>query len=168
MDILYKAGAWAWENKERAVLCVMVVVLAAQLYRIVTEEQTQTPIPNPPQATGTLEVPQPNIQPPPAAQPSYDAAALVDQNPFWATARPRGQQQQTEQRRREPQVDVQLDRVTQMADGNYRARLSRGRTSRFVSEGETFEGYQLLGIDGEAGTVELYHDETGRTITLGG
>ena len=169
VDKARKIAIWLWENKERAVLGVMVVFLGYRLFLMINPpEPPPPPSPVRPSPSGEVAVPEPELTPPRPDRPSYDRDALVNRNPFWTN--PYGRDVTAQRRREEPEeapaVEISLDRITEMPDGSYRARLSRGRSRSTVQEGETFAGYQVLSIDGEDGSVELYHEETRDILRL--
>lgn len=169
MDKVRKIAISLWENKERAVLGVMVIFLAYRGYVLINPpEPPEPPPPVRPSPTGEVEVPEPDFSPPDVERPQYDRDALVRRNPFWTNPYRRDPAAEREQRERpeRPEVEITLDRITEMPDGSYRARLSRGRSRSTVEEGDTFQGYEVLRIDGEDGSVELYHEETRELLRL--
>ncbi len=88
VDILWKTGRWLWDNKERAVLGVMAIILLYRVYVVIDPPAEETvPPPPPPQAEGQVDVPEPPADPPEPAAPAYDPDELVGQNPFWANPR---------------------------------------------------------------------------------
>ncbi len=88
VDIVWKTGRWIWDNKERAVLGVLVIALLVCVYIVIDPPATEpVPPPPPPRAQGEVDVPEPPAAPPEPIQPDYDLDELVTQNPFWANPR---------------------------------------------------------------------------------
>ncbi len=168
MEKIRKIAIWLWDNKERAVLGVMVIFLGYRVFVMINPPEP-APVAQParPQPSGEVQVPEPELTPPQPDRPSYDPDALVSRNPFWTrgggAAQPGARDRRQE---REDEIDISLDRINRMADGGYRARLSRGRSRSTVQEGDTFQGYLVLSIDGEDGPVELFNEETGDIVQL--
>lgn len=236
MDILRKIGDWAWENKERLVLAILVVFLVYRIYAVMNpttiEEQSAQSASVRPQPAGSAttqtgegpadpaapgggpqnrlrrlqqgaaggagatgettttepkevpfvftqhmppkRIPDPNALPeewteeegrppspppnplPPAPTP-YNA--LIKDNPFAAVSTgsadgPRG----------EERPNIVLLGIREWGDGTYRAQIYT-RTRKWYEEGESFEAYQLISINPEEQSVEIFSEKHGRSFT---
>ncbi len=255
MDILRKIGDWAWINKERLVLAILVIFLGYRIYAVMNpttiEEQTaqaaaaarsRTATPaaaagdtgvdgvigdglagegvagegqagegdspaarlrrlqrgrqgteteageTTTTATETRPVEQPLVftqhmppkripdpaslpedwteeegRPPtppanPLPPPPVAYTALVKDNPFTATTTT---DDGTRTEERPP--ELQLLDIKPMGDNAYRAYIQT-RARKWYREGEQFESYQLVSIDPEAGTVEIFSERHGRSF----
>ena len=101
--------------------------------------------------------PMPQANPLPPAPVAFNA--LVKDNPFSASSTS-GTGPTTGQER--PNLTL-LD-IKEWKSGTYRAYILT-RTRKWYAEGEQFETYQLMSIDPEAGTVEIFSEQHGRSFT---
>ncbi len=221
MDKLRKIGDWAWDNKERLVLAILVVFLAYRIYAVLNpttlEEEAaaraaaaptpanrfdddddddmlgmgrfqrgfeQEAAPAAPAAQAPLvftqhrpprRIPDPTNLPdewteeegrPPAPPPNPLPPApipfqpLVNDNPFTATTATTDGRPGDERR-----PDLRLLAIREWGtSGIYRANILT-RTRGWYEEGEQFETYELVSIDPEAGTVEIFSEQHGRIFT---
>lgn len=168
MEKLRKFGIWVWDNKERAVLILVCLGLVYSVFRMINPPSpSDVTIPPAPRAAGTVEVPEPRMAPPEEDRPAYRRDEVLARNPFWANPRAdRGEAPAEGRTQRAERDPITLERIMEMGDGSYRARLTMGRERGLVAEGDTFQGYQLLRIDGNGRTVELYNSDTGRSQIL--
>lgn len=228
MENLRKVGDWAWANKERLVLAILVVFLAYRIYAVLnpttieeqtaqasrarqqqpestsadesddeaggpqnrlrrfqqgpgggaaSEEETAEPEDTPfmftqhmppkriPDANDLPEdwteeegrPPMPPANPLPPAPVPYNA--LVKDNPFAATST--GSSGPTGAEERPP---LALLAIREWGDGTYRAQIYT-RTRKWYEEGEQFETYQLISINPEEKTVEIFSEQHGRSFT---
>lgn len=164
MDKLRKIGLLLWQNKERMVLVLLVAILAYRVYRVMTETYE---IPDPPRL-GAAPVKEPgsedtaNAALPAPETSSENYQSLSERNPFWYYGtRTEGASAQdvTEE------DDILLLDIQPRPGGRYAARIQT-RGVKWYQEGEEFESYQVLKIDPEARTVEVYSGKSGTTLTL--
>ena len=216
MDKLRKIGDWAWDNKERLVLAILVVFLGYRIYAVLNpttlEEQAaaeaaaQPPADRPDNAEPGLgrlarrngqeppptdrpteaplqltqhvpprPIPDPTDLPeewtvdegrPPAPPPNplppapVPYQSLVSDNPFTATTTTSDGRPGDERR-----PEMRLLAIREWgATGQYRANILT-RTRGWYEEGEQFETYELVSIDPEAGTVDIYSEQHGQIFT---
>jgi hypothetical protein len=171
MDKLRKIGLWLWYNKERMVLIVMVVLLAYRVYGIMypAPQQTYKRIPQPQLALPEdgeerkdLGLPSaPPIQPPTGVPGTY--TSLFERNPFWYYS----SQAKQEQGETVQAADLNIKLVDiQDVGGKPRARLRTSSTTKWYSEGEQFEEFELVEINPVEKTVVIYSERYSRQFTL--
>jgi hypothetical protein len=161
VDKLRKIGLWVWFNKERMVLAVMLVALGFQVYKVWNPEEPEVVVHKPParpalteQAQVQIPAPPPPISPPPPSPPG----AFAD-NPF---SRYTGGARERETEG----VNVRVLRIREWHDGSYRAELRHGAERGWYGEGESFGTFEVLRIDPESQTVEIYSSELNRRVQL--
>lgn len=169
MDKLRKVVEWIWLHKEQMVLGVMVIVLCWHVYKVVNPEPPEPPAVHPrprslevselePEDRELLGLPPP--PPPPPEPPRYsDWQSLKTKNPFTVTGAV-GDAPPTEDR-----PDISLLSIMKWRDGSLRAQIRTASTTDWYGEGDQFESYQLLGIDEEAQTVEIYSEKFRKRFT---
>ena len=99
--------------------------------------------------------PAPEASPLPPSPVAYNA--LVKDNPFTAANTP------TDRGRDTDQPKISLLAIREWGD-TYRAQIQT-RTRKWYEAGESFETYQLVSIDPDAGTVEIFSEQHGRSFT---
>ncbi len=119
-------------------------------------------LPSDPAQMQGIEIPgDPPVRPPMDVPGSY--AMLYNHNPFWYYS---GQQKQNNK----PDVtaaDLNIKLVDiQNAGGQLRARLRTESATKWYSENDQFEKYELQKIDPDNNTVEIYSERYARTFTL--
>jgi len=173
VDKLRKAGLWIWLNKERMILLIMVGLLCRQVYAVVyppaPEVADNLPLPkNPdpeaqPGEPGALppEIDPPKAQPISGLRSPGEYANLDRSNPFWyySTQAEGGGASDADT------LNIQLLDI-RVAGTKVRARLKTNATTKWYDEGDKFEEYQLLDIDPDARTVEIYSEADGKQSTL--
>jgi len=166
VDKLRKAGLWIWMNKERMILLVMVGLLCYRVYAVLNppepELDAHLPLPRNPDLA-TLE---PEVKPPePPIQPSSggpgDYANLNRKNPFWYYSTQGDAADEAD----DACAGISLVGF-QQGGTNWMAQLRTTATTRWYSEGDQFEEFTLLSIDGNAGTVRVYSERVGEECTL--
>ena len=173
MDKLQKAGVWLWYNKERMVLIAMLVTLGYRGYQVFSPppppnwERLQMPkdiFPeDPAELEGlNIELPgSPPVRPPMDIPGTY--VSLYNKNPFWYYS---GQQKnESEQTVTAEQLNITLLDI-QDAGGNLRARLRTTSATKWYSENEQFEEFELLRINPDDNTVEISSERSGRTFKI--
>ncbi len=171
MDKIRKIGDWIWNNKERMVLIVMVLVLGYRVYQILSPppppqwQRLQPPrqqLPEDPLDREDLGLPGP-----PPARPPLDVpgtyVTFYERNPFWYYS---GEaRQQADQEVRAEDLNIQVLSI-QVVDGNPRARLRAGGGTSWYSVGDQFAGFELLEINSDADTVVVFSQSHERPFTL--
>lgn len=170
MDKLRKIGSWFWYNKERMVLIIMVIVLAYRVYGVISpaEPPSWSPIPIP-----QTELPQteeerqalglpglPPLAPTDGLPGTY--TSMYDRNPFWYYS---GQKDDRDKGIDEKDLNIQLLKI-QDAGGKPRAQLRTTSATKWYSEGEQFEEYELVSIDPDTESVVVYSERYSRQFTL--
>ncbi len=171
MDKIQKIGTWIWDNKERMVLVVMVLVLGYRVYEILSPPpppdwpRLQPPrrqLPEEPEYREELGLPsEPPARPPMDVPGTY--ATFHSRNPFWYHSRD-ARPESGEQVRAED-LNIQLLDI-QDVGGNPRARLRSARTTAWYSTGEQFEEFEVLEINVDTDTVVVYSERYARPFTL--
>jgi len=151
-----------WVNKERLVFAIMVLVLCWYVYKAVN--------PPPPPEEVTARVPRKkigegykgvNVPAPPVPERPGEWNALYERNPFWYYS-----SISKEQGRERPQdAGITLLNIRTVS-GRNRAQLQTESSKKWYDEGESFEKFELLKIDPEAGTCDVYSEQLGKVITL--
>lgn len=159
VDKLRKIGLWIWYNKERMVLAIMFIALCYQVYKVWNPEPPQAgkifgpPDPDP---EGKVDIPQP--LPPLSQNPDAEINDLL-RNPFSRVGGTAGPTERAE-------TTIRLLRIIEWRDGTLRAELQDQRERDYFAEGESFGTYEVLSIDRDAGTVEVYSAESNKRIVL--
>lgn len=170
-DKFIKAGNWLWYGKELIVLLVMFGILGYRVYCVVYPPpppqwsalpQPMTELPTDPAEMQGIEIPG---DPPP--RPAMDVpgsyATLYNRNPFWYYS---GQQKQNA-KQDITAADLNITLVDiQNTGGKLRARLRTESATKWYSENDQFEKYELQKIDPDNNTVEIYSERYARTFTL--
>lgn len=171
MDKLQKLGAWLWRNKERMVLIVMLAVLAYRVYGIF----------NPPPEEAWARLPQPKLELPtehderqelglpnlpalsaPSGLPGV-YTSLYERNPFWYYSG----QKTSSASEQVSAADLNIELVDiQNVRGKPRARLKTSRTTKWYSENEQFEEFEVTSIDAENQSVVVYSQRYSKSFTL--
>jgi hypothetical protein len=171
-DKFIKAGNWLWYSKELIVLLVMVGILVYRVYGVVNPPpppqwpplpRPQTELPTDPAEVQTLGLPgDPTPRPPMDVPGTY--SMLYNRNPFWYYS---GQQKQDTKTEVDPKdLNIKLLDI-QNAGGKLRAKLRTGdNATKWYSENDQFEKYELQKIDPDSNTVEIYSERFARTFTL--
>ncbi|MBI1317455.1 MAG: hypothetical protein GC168_00715 [Candidatus Hydrogenedens sp.] len=166
VDKLRKAGLWVWANKERMILLVMVVLLCRQVYAVVyppePEQEASLPLPRTPDpADLPPEVDPPSPEPISGLRTPGEYVNLYRKNPFWYySTRSEGATGSDSDT-----LNIQLLDI-RVAGSRVTARLKTNAATKWYVKGDKFEEYQLLDIDPEAGTVEIYSESKGTQETL--
>lgn len=161
MDKLRKIGLWLWQNKERLVLGLLVVVLSYRVYKVVSEQPEPPKLPEPPMG-GTFKAPDLPGPPPPPATENY--SSLHSRNPFWYYSNPpTGSDSQAESAEEE---EIYLLGIQALPRGRGYTAQIRTKAAKWYREGEEFESYKVLKIDPKSQEVEVYSGKSGNTITL--
>jgi len=87
--------------------------------------------------------------------------ALYTPNPFWFNPSERRSDNQGQRE----ETDIVLLRIRDVR-GTPRVQLRTASATKWYSEGEQFESYQVFSIDPEAGTCQVRSERTGRNLTL--
>ncbi|MDX9972423.1 MAG: hypothetical protein RBU21_05455 [FCB group bacterium] len=162
MDKLRKLGLILWQNKERMVLVILVAVLAYRVYKVMTEtfeppelSEGATVAATDSEAAGSNPIPTDEGS-------SENYRTLSERNPFWYYgARTEG----TATEGINEEDDIALLDIQRSPGGQYAAQIQTTGT-KWYQEGEPFESYQLLKIDPENRSVEVYSGKSGTTLTL--
>jgi len=162
MDKVRKIAERLWYSKERIVFVIMLGVLCWHVYRVVyptpLEGLAEHRAPERVQETaGAAEL---------ASLPlrqSADWAGIYTPNPFWyfsgLTAGESGPKKEA------VDAGIKLIRIKKVKD-KYRAQLQTEGSTQWYDEGESFESFDLLKIDADAGTCQIKSERLGKVITL--
>jgi hypothetical protein len=173
VDKLRKLGAWIWLNKERMILIAMVVFLVYRVWQVVYPPppveglrvvSPKNNLPEDPQERATL-VADGVLPPPPPPRELTEIpgtyAVVHRNNAMWYYSGDTGTTTEvTAESLGLYLVDIQR------AGTRLRARLQTRSTTKWYNEGEQFEEFELLQIDQEQGTVEIYANQHGTRLTV--
>lgn len=174
VDKLRKLGAWIWLNKERMILIAMVVFLVYRVWQVVNppplEEGPQilspkNNLPEDPQERAEL-VKEQVLPPPPPPRELTEIpgtyAVLYRNNALWYFS---GQSDSGDGPVTAERLGLSLLDI-QRVGTKLRARLQTRSTNKWYNEGEQFEEFELLTINQEQGTVEIYANQYGKRLTV--
>lgn len=173
VDKLRKLGAWFWLNKERMILIAMVVFLVYRVWQVVYPPppaegprvvSPKNNLPEDPQERAAL-VAEGVLPPPPPPRELTEIpgtyAVVHRNNAMWYYS---GNTATTEEVTPEMLGLFLVD--IQRAGNVLRARLQTRTTTKWYNEGEQFEEFELVQINQEQGTVEVYANQYGRRLTV--
>ncbi len=171
MDILQKIGVWFWNNKERMVLVVMVLVLGYRVYQILNPPpppewpRLQPPrqeLPDEPSEREDLGLPGPPPPRPPMDVPGT-YVTFYERNPFWYHAG-EGRAAATQEVRAED-LNIQVLSIQDVGD-NPRARLRSAAGTSWYTAGDPLGEFEVLEVDPAMNTVVVYSQRYERPFTL--
>jgi len=151
------------------VLATVVIILIYRVYVVLypppPEEGTvlmppKPRLPDDPELRGTLEPPAPALRPPMDLPGTY--AALYKRNPFTIHSDRAGGDGREVQAK---DLDIKLLKI-QEGRGRPRAQLQTASARKWYDEGSQFEKFELLEINAEEQTVEVYSEEHTRRFIL--
>lgn len=171
MDKLRKIGSWFWYNKERMVLIIMVIVLAYRVYGVISPGEPpswpaipipQTELPETEEERQALGMPGlPPVPPTDGLPGTY--TSFYERNPFWYYS---GRADDNDNDDIDPEdLNITLLKI-QDVSGKPRAQLRTTSTTKWYSEGEQFEEFELVSIDPETESVVIYSERYSRQFTL--
>ncbi|NLV43011.1 MAG: hypothetical protein GXY07_00765 [Candidatus Hydrogenedentes bacterium] len=172
MDKLRKIGSWFWYNKERMVLIIMVIVLAYRVYGVISpaEPPSWPPIPIPQTELPETEeerqaLGMPGLPPlPPTDGLPGTYTSFYERNPFWYYSD--GDDDDDDDKAiGSEDLNIMLLKI-QDVGGKPRAQLRTTSTTKWYSEGEKFEEFELVSIDPETESVVIYSERYSRQFTL--
>jgi hypothetical protein len=140
------------------VLVIMLIALCYQIYKVWNPEPPPPPPNHPPASTDVadkVDIPQP---PPPKPLNTPEDITSILKNPF---TRMTGTAEVTT-----TEENIELLKIIVWSDGSLRAQLRTSQDTGYYKEGEAFSTFEVLSIDQEAGTVEVYSAESNRRLTL--
>ena len=161
MDKVRKLAERVWYNKERIVFVIMLGVLCWHVYRVryPAEVPPETPYSEPSRVQETDAMAQSAGLPP---RQMADWVGIYTPNPFWYFS---GLAAAANQPKEVVDAGIKLLRIKQVKD-KYRAQLQTESSTKWYDEGESFESFEILKIDPEAGTCQVRSERLGRVITL--
>lgn len=167
MDKIRKTFQWLWFAKERIVLVAMLFLLGVRIHSIFNPEAGEDPIASfgPPRTELQEDVDRPGIPPRTATSDiKGDWASVVRQPPFIYDDREGSGGPRTP----DPSAALGLKLIMiQTTRGITKAFIETPNGARkWYEEGESFEKYQLLRIDAENNTCDLYDDSEAREVTI--
>lgn len=171
MDKIKKFGRWFAGNIARVIFGVMVVFLCWRVYKVIqppAERNTpnhllpKTTLPEDPEELKTLGFPGAPPEIPPAFR-SENWNALANRNPFWYYGTKSAEDAAGA---KAEDVQIFLTRISRGKGGVLQAQLRTQGSTKWYSEGESFEKFQLLRINPEQKTCEVYSESLRKTITL--
>lgn len=161
MDKFRKIGLWLWQNKERLVLGLLVVVLSYRVYKVVSEQPEPPKLPDRP-AGSDFQAPELPKAPPQPVPENY--SSLHSRNPFWYYSNPpTGGDSQAGATEEE---EIHLLGIQALPRGRGYTAQIRTKAAKWYREGEEFESFKVLKIDPKSQEVEVYSGKSGNTITL--
>lgn len=143
----------------------MVVVLAFQIFSVLrTQEDESASFPLPPRREADREVLQPA---PPEAPPEMppkklpvDPNRLIANDPFdWRERASAGAAEQANV------APLRLLRIRSAGDSTM-VQIETDSSRKWYQVGEAFESYELLSVDPEAGTAEIFDESLNRTRVI--
>lgn len=147
------------------VLAVVVAVLAFQIFSVArTEEDLSQGMPSPPRPQvdpELLENPPPGLPPDlPPSKPPVNAERLAQNDPFdWSRqAGPAAGEDAN-------LSTLRLLRIRGEGDEAI-VQIETDASRKWYTVGEAFESYELLSVDAEAGTAEVFDESLNRTRTI--
>jgi hypothetical protein len=166
LDKIRKIGAWLWYAKERMVLVVVVGLLCWQMYQVANPKPPDEmvvvppPLPKPPD---DWEGGPPWPPPGPPRKGPEDWRGLYARNPMWVFAHSPENDNISDRGEQDP--GIRLLKIMEMPDGSVRAWLETN-TREWYLPGDKFESFELLSIDPEAQTCEVFSEKLAQPITL--
>ena len=159
-----KLTAWVWNVKERIILAIMVAILCERVYDVMNPKSVDDalPIPRKPASDASGVIP-PNNPPPPPSDLIGESWSLLHIRPVTLFEKP-----YIGQRDRDDDFGSNLELQEMRKSGkNYSVKISTGQgRARWYREGESFESYEIVFIDPDKETVQVYSEEANKTITL--
>lgn len=137
----------------------MFIALCYQVYKVWNPEPPEVPKIHRPPATevgDAVVIPQP--PPPLGTRPRAETSSLL-RNPFTRIGGGTGDSSRDDQ-------EIRLLRIIKWSDGSLRAELQDARERDYFAEGESFGTWEVISIDQEAGSVEVYSAESNKRLTL--
>ena len=163
MNKLRKIGERLWLYKERMVFAAMVVVLCWYVYKALNPpEQEDDILMVLPKSEVGSEVGGVEWPPPPAARRPVDWSSIHKRSPFWYFSTP-GATEQNDRGEQDARISLLNIRVV---SGRPRAQLQTESSKKWYDEGESFESFELLKIDPEAETCDVYSERLGKVVIL--
>jgi hypothetical protein len=148
------------------VLAVMVGFLMYRVYQVVNPiVGPEARLPSPPRSNIGDDVDRPGLPPPPPPPPRTDDwSRLWRFNPF-EFRQPRASRT-TDGENPADVLEIRLLRITPSGGGKFRAQIATPGRTAFYEEGQSFESYELLEIDPDAGTVTIFSEGLQKTAVL--
>lgn len=145
------------------VLAVMVIFLSVRVYQVLNpEEGTQG-------RSFNLPGPDPDPENLPGPPPAVPGAPLTeDWSPIWRRSIfhwPRQRATSSTRGGGVSEIDLQLLRIQEVTDGVFRAQI-RTTTTKWYSEGEAFEAFELISIDPDTECCVVFAEEIGRNVEI--
>jgi hypothetical protein len=163
VDKVQKIVEGLWNNKERMVLGIMILVLLGNIYNVLNPPKNM-PLPPRPVPSSTPEGIQPNPPPPsPQKRPAEDWSSVYKRNPFWYFSTPASAGGGGKQVQEKPDIAVTMIRSIA---GKPRARLKTASREGWYTEGQKFESFELQKIDTQNNTCQVYSERHGKVFTI--
>ncbi|MCC6142987.1 MAG: hypothetical protein IT368_04170 [Candidatus Hydrogenedentes bacterium] len=165
---LRKIGTWIWLNKERMFLAALVAVLCYRVYLVVyppaPEAEVFASVPKDPedldpQTLEEITPGNPPVAPPPLIRETW--RTLQVRNPFTYYSAEGGSGTGQEQ-----EVEMALLDIQVLPNGKERAKIRTASTTKWYTEGEKFEQFELLEIDPDAQTAVVYSEQLAKRLDL--
>lgn len=135
-------------------------MLAYQIMGVVRTVETKSdPIPKPPRVRGDV-VPAPPE--PPTELPEHKPPIKppnAEDDPFVF------EPERSEGSSAEEETELYLLNIV-VSGGRYRVQIETESSSKWYSEGDAFENYEILSVDPEEGTCEIFDESRNRSRTL--
>ena len=161
-----KLTSWVWNVKERLILAIMVAVLCQRVYDVMNPKGLgeADPIPHMPfRDESNVDIPKNPPQIPQDLLP--ESWTLLHKRPPTLFVQPRRPTDPTNPGGPDTS-NLELRDIKKSGDG-YRVQIFTGQgRPRWYEEGDRFESYEIVFIDPDEETVQVYSEETNRPLTL--
>ena len=162
MDKLRKIGEWLWKIKEKIVLCALVIVLCVRVYGVAVKSPPVMP---------DYRMPKARWEPPEGAMPPSwpdppdrpDTTKLQENNPFTTRSLRRDSDDMNVQDTRPNLTVLKIQQTPKGPRVEIRTQTVR---PKWYEEGEPFESFEIIRIDVENLTVDIYSEEHRNTFTV--
>lgn len=164
MNLLRKIGQWCWDKKERMILVIMLVVLGYRIYTVINVAETDiAEVFVDPKAIAPVE-----------PYPPAPRATIVTENVVLSPLVGRSIFKIDNPGRRDDGGDMvnaedqklEVLRIIEKADGKHKAMITTGGKNTLVDIGESFESYQLVSVDIENQSCEIYSENSNSYIQV--
>lgn len=160
-----KLTTWVWNVKERIILIIMIIILCQRVYDVMNPETEDAAARIPPMPFSTSDnVPIPRNPPLPPPDLAPQNWILLESRPNTLFVKPRSGPNVNDNQ--EDVTDLVLHRIRNSGRVP-RVQISTGQgRPRWYEEGAKFESYEIVFIDPENQTCQVYSEEASKPITL--
>ena len=165
VEKLRKFGQKFWQVKERMILFIMLVILGYQIYVVLNPEELEglklnKPVP----IEQVQEDKKPGLAPPPwRLSPPATYADVHRRNPFWMHAK--GGSGVSKGKVTQEDLGISILGFQEFGD-TMRVRLKTASASKWYSESDKFEEFELLEIDQAEEKVVIYAESYRQSVDV--